>query len=139
MPTVMGLFAHALKSRETELVADDEGDEAQRYLGDKGQAVHLLEGAEADAKITQAQTPQKERPQQQARQQIRCDRRQMDRLCEARHQKTCDERCGKADEKLFHAILRAAARYRRAAALSSFFSVGRVFLLLAKSPKNTAQ
>ena len=43
------------------------------------------------------------------------------------------------DAKLFHAILRAAARYRRAAALSSFFSVGRVFLLLAKSPKNTAQ
>ena len=44
-----------------------------------------------------------------------------------------------ADEKLFHAILRAAARYRRAAALSSFFSVRRVSLLLAKSPKNTAQ
>ena len=63
-----GLFAHALKSRETELVADDEGDEAQRHLGDDGQAVHLLEGAEANAKITQAQTPQKERPQQQARQ-----------------------------------------------------------------------
>ena len=56
-------------------------------------------------------------------------------LCEARHQQTCDERRGKADEKLFHAILRAAARYRRAAALSSFFSVKRVSLLLAKSQK----
>jgi len=74
-----------------------------------------------------------------ARQQVGRDRWQMDCLCQTRHQQTCDERRGKADEKLFHAILRAAARNQRAAALSSFFSVRRVPGLLAKTPENTTQ
>jgi len=43
-----------------------------------------------------------------ARQQVGRDRWQMDCLCQTRHQQTCDERRGKADEKLFHTILRAA-------------------------------
>ena len=42
------------------------------------------------------------------RQQVGRDRWQMDCLCQTRHQQTCDERRGKADEKLFHTILRAA-------------------------------
>ena len=73
-----------------------------------------------------------------ARQQVGRDRWQMDCLCQTRHQQTCDERRGKADEKLFHTDIAGSGR-TETAALSSFFSVRRVSGLLAQTPENTAQ
>lgn len=65
-----GLFAHALKGRQAEFVADDKGDKAQRHLRDDAVALDLYDAPEADAPAAQAKLAQKEGPQQQTRHQI---------------------------------------------------------------------
>ena len=49
-----GLLAHAPQGAEPELVADDKGDKAQCHLGDYAVALHLLQGAKADAQAAEA-------------------------------------------------------------------------------------
>ena len=62
-----------LQGTEPELVADDEGDEAQRHLRDNAVALHGGKAAKAEAETAQSQPPQKEGPQQQAGKQVSGD------------------------------------------------------------------
>ena len=100
-----GLAAHALEGTQAELVADDEGDEAQRHLGDDAVAFHSGKAVKAEADAAEAQPPQKERAQQQPGDQIRGDSRKVHRLCKTGHQQACDEREGQTDQHLLHGSL----------------------------------
>ena len=65
-----GAASHVLQGAETELVANDEGDKAQRHLRDNAVALHGGKAVKAEAKTAQPQPPQKEGPQQQTGKQI---------------------------------------------------------------------
>ena len=93
-----GLPAHAFQRGQTKFVADDEGNEAQRHLGDEAVALHLGQAPEADAPAAQAETPQKEGPQQQACHQIRRHSGQVGGLGQPRHQKPRDQCEGQTNE-----------------------------------------
>ena len=68
-----GAATHVLQGAETELVADDEGDEAQRHLCEDPVALHGGKAAKTEAETAQAQPPQKEGPQQQTGKQVSGD------------------------------------------------------------------
>ena len=59
-----------LQGAEPELVADDEGDKAQRHLCEDAVALHGGKATKAKAETAQPQPPQKEGPQQQAGKQV---------------------------------------------------------------------
>ena len=65
-----GAATHVLQGAETELVANDEGDKAQRHLCEDAVALYGGKAAKTEAKTAQPQPPQKERPQQQTGKQI---------------------------------------------------------------------
>ena len=93
-----GLPAHAFQCAQPKFVADDEGNKAQRHLGDEAVALHLSQAPEADAPAAQAETPQKEGPQQQACRQIRRHGGQVGDLGQPGHQKPRDQCKGQTDE-----------------------------------------
>ena len=68
-----GAASHVLQGAEPELVADDEGDKAQRHLCDNAVAFHGGKAAKAEAETAQPQPTQKEGPQQQAGKQVSGD------------------------------------------------------------------
>ena len=85
-----GLTARLLQRREAELIADGEGDEAQRHIGQQAQLLHLLHGCKAQK--AHAQPAEAVGPDQHARDQIGRDRRQAEALDDAGHQKADDDR-----------------------------------------------
>ena len=97
-----GLLTHAPQGAESEFIADDKGDKAQRHLRDHAVALHLLQGAKADAQAAEAQPPQHKGAQQQPGHQIGCDRRKVHRLRQTGHQQARDQCDGQADKHLFH-------------------------------------
>ena len=68
-----GAASHVLQGAETELVANDEGDKAQRHLCEDAVALHGDKAAKTEAETAQSQPPQKEGPQQQAGKQVSGD------------------------------------------------------------------
>ena len=66
-----GAATHVLQGAEPELVADDEGDKAQRHLCEDAVALHGNKAAKAET--AQPQPPQKEGPQQQTGKQVSGD------------------------------------------------------------------
>ena len=107
-----GLLAHAPQGAEPELVADDKGDKAQCHLGDYAVALHLLQGAKADAQAAEAQPPQHKGAQQQPGHQIGRDRRKIYRLGQTGHEQACDQSDRQADKHLFHVCSPGAERFR---------------------------
>ena len=79
-----GLFAHALELLQAELIADGEGDEAQRHLRNNIQTGHHLWGVEANP--SDIQRPQQVWSKQQARHQVGSDGGQVQFLCQTGHQ-----------------------------------------------------
>ena len=107
-----GLLAHAPQGAEPELVADDKGDKAQSHLGDYAVALHLLQGAKADAQAAKAQPPQHKGAQQQPGHQIGRDRRKIYRLGQTGHEQACDQSDRQADKHLFHVCSPGVERFR---------------------------
>ena len=68
-----GAASHVLQGAEPELVADDEGDKAQRHLCEDAVALHGNKAAKAKAETAQPQPTQKEGAQQQAGKQVSGD------------------------------------------------------------------
>ena len=68
-----GAASHVLQGAEPELVADDEGDKAQRHLCEDAVALHGGKAAKAKAETAQPQPTQKEGTQQQAGKQVSGD------------------------------------------------------------------
>ena len=62
-----------LQGAEPELVANDEGNEAQRHLRDNTVALHGGKAGKAEAETAQPQPTQKEGTQQQAGEQVSGD------------------------------------------------------------------
>lgn len=87
-----GLLSGLPQRGQAELVANGEGDEAQRHVADQAQAGHLLKGGEADpGNMEQAQTV---RPDQNTGHQVRSHRRQVPFFNAARGQQTGHQRKG---------------------------------------------
>ena len=68
-----GAASHVLQGAEPELVADDEGDKAQRHLCEDAVALHGSKAAKAKAETAQSQPTQKEGPHQQTGKQVSGD------------------------------------------------------------------
>ncbi len=94
-----GLPAHVLELLQAELVADGEGDKAQRHLAEEIQRRHLLRGTEAHAR--QVQHTDTVGAQQQAGHQIRSHGGQVQLFGHTAHQQAAHQTDGQFNQN-FH-------------------------------------
>ncbi len=93
-----GLPAGLLQLGQAELVADGEGDEAQRHVVEQGKRLDLAHRGEAQAGDTQP--AQAVRADEDARDQITGDGRHLQRLDKARNQQARAQRDGNGKQRL---------------------------------------
>ena len=93
-----GFRTGGLQLAQAELVADGEGNEAQRGLGDDLQTLHLFGGVKAG----NPQRADEEGAQQQTRHQIGGDGRQLDQLGHTGEHQSAHQRDGKRNQGNFH-------------------------------------
>ena len=101
--------AGGLQLAQPELIADGERDEAQGRLGHDGQALHLLQGVEAQAGDVDG--AQHIGADQQTGHQVSRDGGQMDQLGQTGHHQSADQGHSQTNQIGFHKLIRLLFKY----------------------------